>query len=186
MMMWVALAILVVALAVAVASPVASLAASPDGHENASGDILPYAIIHGRPDFQPDSEVGVYLWSEGGRLHLRILPGAKAREVVGELRVSTGGAFRDVAPLSENLRVRQPNPWRMGFDVQSEGKPEGLDVALAGDFEEMSIDIHIDGVRMPKALHIGQQRERPHDLPAHLHLDGAAPGWIERFGFGLP
>jgi hypothetical protein len=146
------------------------------------GDILPFRIVHGRPS-QDRGPAPAMLWSEGGRLKLRLQPRSEPGLVEGELRMSRGGVFKDVRPLSENLRVRMPTPETIRFDVEVRGAAEGFDVALSGDFSTLTVDLRIDGQRRPTELAIGEQAERPAGLPAQLDLDEASASSIERFGF---
>lgn len=147
------------------------------------GDTMPFRLIHGRPSFATGNDVLCYLWSEGGRLHLRILPTDDRHRVRGELRTSKTGSFRDVTPSSEELFVRQPRPSKIEFEVRTDGSEEGLDVTLGGDFHQLTIDLTVDDARRPDAVRIGQRRETPRGLPARLDVNGADPTWIERFGF---
>ncbi|HEY8517777.1 MAG TPA: hypothetical protein VIS07_19890 [Candidatus Binatia bacterium] len=146
-------------------------------------DVLPFRLIYGRPAFAIDTGVACFLWSEGGRLHLRLLPDGGRHRVRGELRTSKTGSFRDVTPTSEDLLIRQPRPSKLEFETRTNGKEEGLDVTLGGDFNQLTIDLLIDDEREPEALRIGERRERPRGLPARLEVKGADPSWIKRFGF---
>jgi len=158
------------------ATPLAADAAPP-------ADTLPYRVVHGRPTFTAEGAVTCYLWSEGGRLHVRVLPDGLPHRVRGELRTSRAGSFRDVTPSSEALVVKQSKPSKLEFETHTGATEEGLDVTLAGDFNQLTVDLSIDDVRVPEALRIGARRERPRGLPARLDVNGADPSWIERFGF---
>ncbi|MEW6272404.1 MAG: hypothetical protein AB1689_24240 [Thermodesulfobacteriota bacterium] len=146
-------------------------------------DVLPFRLLYGRPSFTSNGTVACFLWSEGGRLHLRLVPDGQQHRVRGELRTSKAGSFRDVTPSSEDLQIRQSKPSKLEFETRSAGKEEGLDVTLGGDFNQLTIDLLVDDVREPGALRIGERRERPRGLPARLEVKGADPSWIERFGF---
>jgi len=156
--------------------PCTAIAAPP-------ADTMPFRIVHGRPTFVAEGGVACYLWSEGGRLHLRLLPASTRHRVRGELRTSRAGSFRDVTPLSEDLLVKQSKPSKLEFETHTASKEEGFDVTLSGDFNQLTIDLSIDGVRQPDAVRIGVRRERPRGLPARLDVKGADPSWIQRFGF---
>ena len=149
----------------------------------APADVMPFRIVYGRPTFSTEVGVACYLWSEGGRLHLRLISDATRHRVRGELRTSRSGAFRDVTPTSEDLFVKQTKPSKLEFETHTAGKEEGLDVTLGGDFNQLTIDLHVDDVRQPDAVRIGAKRERPRGLPARLDVKGADPSWIQRFGF---
>lgn len=145
--------------------------------------MLPFRIVHGRPPADGPPALAT-LWSEGGRLKLRIHPGgAGGPEVEGELRMSRGGIFKDVRPVTENLRVRMPRPDTLSFDGRVGGVDDGLDVVLSGDFLNLTVDLRIDGERRPGDLAIGEHAERPAGLPAQLNLDDDSAVWVERFGF---
>jgi hypothetical protein len=146
-------------------------------------DTLPFRIAYGQPAFTSGDEVACYLWSQGGRLHLRISADTVPHKVEGELRTGGAGFFEDVAPLTENLRVRQPRPTKLLFDVRTERQEEGFDVTLAGNFHQVTVDLLIDGVRNAQAFRIGGQRTTPVALPARLDLRGGTSTWLERFGF---
>ena len=146
-------------------------------------DTLPFRIIHGRPQFTSGTETAVYLWFQGGRLRLRITADEEPHRVEGELRTSNGGLFEDVTPISENLRIRQPRPGKLLFDVRTSHNEEGLDVTLGGDFSQVTVDLLVDAARRPSALHIGEKRRSPTALPARLELRNADSSWLERFGF---
>jgi hypothetical protein len=148
----------------------------------AAGDTMPFRIVHGRPSFATENGVACFLWSEGGRLHVRIVPAGKRHRVRGELRTSRSGAFRDVTPSSEDLVVKQSKPSKLEFETHT-AREEGLDVTLAGDFTQLTIDVTVDDERRPDAVRIGAKRERPRGLPARLDVKGADPTWIQRFGF---
>ena len=152
-------------------------------HAAPPADVMPFRIVHGRPSFAAEAGVACYLWSEGGRLHLRLVTGSTRHRVRGELRTSRAGAFRDVTPTSEDLFVKQPKPSKLEFETHTGGKEEGLDVTLAGDFNQLTIDLQVDDVRRPEAVRIGAKREQPRGLPARLDVKGADPSWIQRFGF---
>lgn len=153
-------------------------AASP-----AVGDTMPFRIVYGRPTFATEAAIACYLWSEGGRLHVRIAPSDLRHRVRGELRTSRAGSFRDVTPSSEDLVVKQAKPSKLEFETHTAGKEEGLDVTLAGDFNQLTLDLTIDDERKPDAVRIGAKRERPRALPVRLDVKGADPSWIQRFGF---
>lgn len=145
------------------------------------GDVMPFGMVHGRPPVDA-GRLAALLWSEGGRLKVRFR-GSPPAEIEGELRMSAGGVFKDIRPLTENLRVRMPTPDRVRFDVRTSGALEGFDVALSGDFSTLTIDLRIDGERRPAELAIGERAERPTELPLRLDLDEGAAAWVERFGF---
>jgi hypothetical protein len=147
------------------------------------GDVLPFRIVYGNPGATPSAETACYLWSEGGRLHVRITSDGTPREVDGELRVSAGGVLKDLGLRSEALRIRQPSPTLLQFDLRTSEAEQGFDVVLAGDVASVTIDLRIDGKSRPQALRIGGEQERPRGLPAKLALTGARASWIERFGF---
>jgi hypothetical protein len=171
------------AVAVLVAVAIGLLAAR-DAHAIAAGDTMPFRIVHGRPVFAAEAGVTCYLWSEGGRLHVRLTATEKKHRVRGELRTSRAGSFRDVTPSSEDLVIKQPKPSRLEFETHTgANKEEGLDVTLAGDFNQLTIDLSVDDQRQPDAVRIGAKRERPRGLPARLDVKGADPTWIQRFGF---
>ncbi len=146
------------------------------------GDILPFRLLHGRPP-RDDGGALARLWSEGGRLKLRIGPAPGTRRFAGVLTLSGRGVFKDVRPLSESLLVRMPRPGALYFDGPLREDTQGFDVALAGDFAELTIDLRLDGERRPGDLAIGERAERPAGLPAQLNLQEVEPGWLERFGF---
>jgi len=146
-------------------------------------DTLPFRLLYGRPTFTADGGVAAYLWMEGGRLHVRIVPDGRRHRVHGELRTSRGGSFRDVTPSSEDLPIRQPRPSKLEFETVTGWKEEGLDITLLGDVTQVTVDLEIDGQRRPDAFRIGPRNERPRGLPARLDQHGADPSWIERFGF---
>ena len=161
-----------------------ALLARRDAHAIAAGDTMPFRIVHGRPAFTSEAGVACYLWSEGGRLHVRLVPTEKKHRVRGELRTSRAGSFRDVTPSSEDLVIKQPKPSRLEFETHTgANREEGLDVTLAGDFNQLTIDLSVDDQRQPDAVRIGAKRERPRGLPARLDVKGADPSWIQRFGF---
>lgn len=149
-----------------------------------TGDVLPFRIVHGRPADGADP-ARARLWSEGGRLKLHFPGRAGSRPglIEGELRMSRGGVFKDVRPLTENLRVRMPAPDTLRFDVDMRDEDEGFDVVLSGEFSTLTVDLRFDGERRPAELAIGARAERPVALPAQLDLDDGASVWIERFGF---
>ena len=108
------------------------------------GDVMPFGIVHGKPPVE-DAQATAFLWSEGGRLKVRLHAIRSSEEIEGELRMSSGGVFKDIRPLSEDLRVRMPTPDRIRFDVRmGRGAVEGFDVALSGDFSTLTIDLRID------------------------------------------
>jgi hypothetical protein len=146
-------------------------------------DTLPFRIVHGRPQIVPSAEATVYLWFQGGRLRLRVPAAERATRIEGELRTSNGGLLEDVTPLSENLRVRQPRPGKLLFDVRTAHAEEGFDLTLGGDFTQVTVDLFVDGNRQPSALLIGEKRRSPTALPARLELRNADSSWLERFGF---
>ncbi len=146
-------------------------------------DTLPFKLLYGRPSFTANGDVACYVWMEGGRLHVRILPGAEQHRVRGELRTSRGGYFRDVTPTSEDLPIRQPRPSKVEFETITGWKEEGLDISLGGDVTQVTFDLLIDDARRPEVVHFGPRNEQPRGLPARLDQHGADPSWIERFGF---
>jgi hypothetical protein len=161
---------------------VAALRIAPAGLAGEIGDVLPFRIVHGRPPEGTAATLAI-LWSEGGRLKLRFHARSEPDLIEGELRMSRGGVFKDVRPLTENLRVRMPAPDTIRFDVAMDGMDEGFDVALSGDFSTLTVDLRVDGERRPTELAIGERAERPIALPAQLDLDDVSPAWVERFGF---
>lgn len=161
----------------------AALLPSSAPHAASPADTMPYRVVHGRPTLSAEGAVTLFLWSEGGRLHVRLLPDSSRHRVRGELRTSRDGFFRDVTPLSEDLVVKQSKPSKLEFETHTGAKEEGLDVTLAGDFNQVTVDLTIDDVRTPQAVRIGAKRETPRGLPVRLDVKGADPSWIPRFGF---
>lgn len=162
---------------------VGALAGATPGAAAPVRDTLPFRIVHGRPQFTSGSETAAYLWFQGGRLRLRITADTRSHRVEGELRTNQGGVFEDVTPISENLRIRQPRPGKILFDLRTGASEEGLDVTLAGDFNQVTVDLLVDSERQPGALRIGEKRRSPAALPARLELRNADSSWVERFGF---
>lgn len=161
----------------------AALAARAVQAAPAVGDTLPFRIVYGRPTFATEVGIACYLWSEGGRLHVRILPSDTRHRVRGELRTSRAGSFRDVTPSSEDLVVKQAKPSKLEFETHTGAKEEGIDVTLGGDFNQLTLDLSVDDQRRPDVVRIGAKKERPRGLPARLEVKGADPTWIQRFGF---
>ena len=60
---------------------------------------------------------------------------------------------------------------------------DGLDVTLDGSFDQLTIDLEVDGERRAELLRIGEEKQKPAALPARLELRKATSTWIERFGF---
>lgn len=148
-----------------------------------AGDVLPFRILYGNPGKILTKDTTCYLWSEGGRLHLRITPDGTSHDVKGALEVRPAGVLKDVSFDSSGIRIRQPVPSLLQFDVTTEAKPEELSVVLAGDVEILRIELTLDGEAHPEALRIGERQEQPKALPADLALTGYRASWIERFGF---
>lgn len=148
-----------------------------------AGDVLPFRLLYGNPGKMPGSETACYVWSEGGRLHVRITSDGTPHEVRGELRVTPAGVLKDVSLEESGLRIRQPVPSLLQFDVRTNGEPEELSVVLAGDVEILRVTVGVDGESHADALRIGERQEKPKGLPADLALTGARASWIERFGF---
>ncbi len=155
----------------------------PQGGPATAVDVLPFRILYGNPGTVPAGETACYLWNEGGRLHLRIVSDEAPHEVSGELRVAPDGLLKDVSVEPGRIRVRQPLPALLQFDLRTSEPVEELSVVLAGDVDILSVDLQLDGRRVPDALRIGERQERPVGLPADLALTGARSDWIERFGF---
>lgn len=147
------------------------------------GDVLPFRLLYGNPGVIPAGETACYVWSEGGRLHVRITSDATPREVEGELEVRPGGVLKDVSLEPGGVRVRQPLPSLLQFDFRTDGEPEEISVVLAGDVETLRVNLRLDGRTRPAAVRIGERQEQPKGLPADLALTGARASWIERFGF---
>lgn len=157
---------------------------SPPARAAVPGDTMPFRVLYGRPEFGSEGGVACYLWSEGGRLHLRLQADTSRHRVRGELRTSRAGAFRDVTPSSEEVLVKQPKPSKLEFETELGRRgDDGLDVTLTGDFDQLTIDFFVDDARQPEAVRIGARRERPHGLPTRLGVRGGDPSWIQRFGF---
>ena len=147
-------------------------------------DSLPFGLLYGAPEIQlPAREIHARLWSEGGRIHLRFVPDQRTHEISGSLVATGEGILKDIAPLSEGLRIRQQRPSRVDFDGTSDRKLAGLDVILAGDFQSLIVDIKIDGRQLPQRLLIGSDRDSPNKLPVEFGLGGADETWLDRFGF---
>jgi hypothetical protein len=147
-------------------------------------DELPFRVLYGRPDFETDGDVVCFLWSEGGRLHVRVQSAKAHHTVRTALRTNRRGAFRDVTPSSEDVLIKQANPARLEFETQAGRRPnDGIDVTLTGDFDQLTVDFLVDDARRADAVRIGERRERPRGLPARLEVKGGDPSWIQRFGF---
>jgi hypothetical protein len=150
----------------------------------APADTMPFRVVYGRPDFATETDVACYLWSEGGRLHMRLRSDSTRRQVRGELRTNSGAAFRDVVPSSEDVLVKQSKPSKLEFETQSGHRvDDGLDVTLSGDFNQLTVDFYVDDAREPGSVRIGARRERPRGLPLRLEVKGGDSSWIQRFGF---
>lgn len=148
-----------------------------------AGDVLPFRLLYGNPGEIQENETACYVWSEGGRLHVRITSDGTPHEVQGELQVAPAGVLKDVSLEETGLRIRQPLPSLLQFDLRTNGEPEELSVVLAGDVELLRVNVQLDGEAHADALRIGERQERPKGLPADLALTGARASWIERFGF---
>ena len=56
-------------------------------------------------------------------------------------------------------------------------------MTLGGSFDQLTIDLEVDGAQRADLLRIGEEKRTPVSLPARLELRKAASSWIERFGF---
>lgn len=146
-------------------------------------DLLPFRLAFGRPIYSPETETAAYLWIQGGRIRLRFATDGMEHRFSGELRTDREGLFEDVLPTGENVRVRQLRPGKILFDAHGRSGEDGLDVTLEGGFDQLTIDLRIDGEQRPELLRIGEDKHRPAALPARLELRKATAAWIERFGF---
>lgn len=170
------------AFAAVAASALLLLAGSPAGGQPPA-DVLPYRLAFGKPAFPSGTEVACYLWLQGGRLRLRVTGDGQPHRVSGELRTNRDGIFEDILPMGERTRIRQLRPDRILFDVREESIEEGFDVTLGGSFEQVTVDLHVDGARRPGQLRIGETKRSPAGLPARLELRDTESTWLERFGF---
>jgi len=146
-------------------------------------DLLPFRLAFGRPMYSPDGETAAYLWIQGGRIRLRFATDGTEHRFAGELRTDRDGLFEDVLPTGENVRIRQLRPGKIFFDAQTTTGDDGLDVTLGGTFDQLTIDLRVDGEQRANLLRIGEDKRTPAALPARLELRKASPAWIERFGF---
>src|SRR3569832_1084536 len=117
-----------------------------------AGDTMSFRIVYGRPTFSNEAGVACYLWSEGGRLHVRLVATETRHRVRGELRTSRAGSIRDEPPTSEDLVDKQSKPSKLESETRTGAKEEGLDVTLAGDFNQLTIDLTVDDERKPDAV----------------------------------
>lgn len=151
---------------------------------HAQSDRLPFGLLYGAPEITiPADQIHVRLWSEGGRLHLRFVPDGRTHEISGYLVATGKGVFKDTAPLTEELRIRQQRPSRIDFDGTSDTTINGLDVILSGDFDSLIVDLRVDGRQMPHRLRIGSDQDSPNKLPVEFGLGGSDATWLDRFGF---
>ncbi len=176
-----------IALVIALAAVMLALGTRA-GHDDAgpstpAGDVLPFRLLYGSPAAVTPRETACYLWSEGGRLHIRITAGPTPNEVEGSLEVMPGGVLKDISMTASGIRIQQPRPSLLRFDLRADRHTEEFSVVLAGDVEALRVDLRIDGREQSNALRIGEREERPKGLPADLALTGARASWIERFGF---
>lgn len=148
-----------------------------------AGDVLPFRLLYGNPGPATPNETACFVWSEGGRLHIRVTSDGAPHEIAGALEVTPGGVLKDVSIEAPGIRIQQRRPSLLRFDLRTDEPTEELSVVLAGDVETLRIDLRVDGREQPAALRIGERRERPKGLPADLALTGARASWIERFGF---
>jgi hypothetical protein len=146
-------------------------------------DLLPFRLAFGRPMYSPDGETAAYLWIQGGRIRLRFATDGAEHRFAGELRTDRDGLFEDVLPTGENVRIRQLRPGKIFFEAQTTAGDAGLDVTLGGTFDQLTIDLRVDGEQRANLLRIGEDKRTPAALPARLELRKASPAWIERFGF---
>ncbi len=160
------------ALALAVAAP-----AQPPA------DVLPYRLAFGRPIYSADTETAAYLWIQGGRIRLRLATDGAEHRFAGELRTDREGLFEDVLPTGENVRIRQLRPGKLLFDARTRSGEDGFDVTLGGSFDQLTVDLEVDGERRAELLRIGEDKIAPAALPARLELRKATSTWIDRFGF---
>lgn len=147
------------------------------------GDVLPYRLAFGKPVYASGVETACHVWIQGGRLRVRITSDGASHRVTGELRTSHDGVLEDVMPVSENLLVRQLRPGRIRFEIRGEFLEDGFDVTLGGSFNQVTIDLLIDGAQRADLLRIGEARAVPSALPARLELRNPDSTWVERFGF---
>ena len=147
-------------------------------------DLLPFERLYGSPEILERQEtLQVRLWSEGGRLHLRVIPDGTPHEFQGSLSATGKGILKDSVPLSRTTRIRQFKPGRIDFDGASDEKVSGFDVILAGDFQSLIFDIWIDGKQIVERVKIGSDRTPPAILPVEFGLGLADESWLDRFGF---
>ncbi len=149
-------------------------------------DVVPFRVLHGRPPaLPPDDPAGAPrcdLWLEGGRLHLLFEPGQTPATIEGRLLLEEG-AIKDVEIGSESFQIRQGKPERLLWEVPLGARSETLAVTLSGDFSALTIDMSVDGRKIPSALRVGERGARARSLPLRLDLGPAREDWIERFGF---
>ena len=159
------------------------LALITDGRAQPPADLLPYRLAFGRPLYAPGTETAVYLWIQGGRIRLRFTTDGQPHRFAGEMRTDHAGLFEDVMPTGEEVRIRQLRPGKILFETQTASAENGLDVTLGGSFDQLTIDLVVDGAQRADLLRIGEEKRTPVSLPARLELRKAASSWIERFGF---
>ncbi|MFM7144266.1 MAG: hypothetical protein ACKO2K_20375 [Alphaproteobacteria bacterium] len=160
-----------------------TLAATPATLAQPPADLLPFRLAFGRPIYSPDTETAAYLWIQGGRIRLRFATDGGEHRFTGELRTDRAGFFEDVLPTGENVRIRQLRPGKILFDARTRSGEDGLDVTLDGSFDQLTIDLQVDGEQRADLLRIGEDKQKPAALPARLELRKATSTWIERFGF---
>lgn len=164
-------------------APVAAIAIAIAAFAQPPADVLPYRLAFGRPIYSPETETAAYLWIQGGRIRLRFATDGSEHRFTGELRTDREGIFEDVMPTGENVRIRQLRPGKILFDARGASGEDGLDVTLGGSFDQLTVDLHVDGEQRADLLRIGEEKRTPAALPARLELRKATSAWIERFGF---
>jgi hypothetical protein len=143
---------------------------------------IPYRFAFGRPTLEVGARSKCYLWLEGGRLHLRLTGTERRPRIEGEIRTSLTGKFEDPTPLSEELRLRQPRPSKIMFYLEAGPREEGFDVALAGDYNHVTLDLFIDGQQAAEDVHVGGSLLKPEGLPVRIRIGRGARSFLDRLG----
>jgi hypothetical protein len=121
-----------------------------------NGTKIDWDDADGQPNVISGQDVGYFVWTDGDRVHIRVLTDG-SRQIFSGQAIGNGAIVR-VDPLAqEGIEVTIPeNVNQMAFQWATAGGPEGLDFTFTGN--TLQLNLRIDNQPEPEFVFVGADK----------------------------
>jgi hypothetical protein len=128
----------------------------PAAEQTGPGTEIDWADAADRPNVIPGQEEGYFIWTDGNRVHIRVV--TKGERLVFSGRAIGNGAIvrvEEVAQEGIDITIRE-DVNQMDFQWAATGGPDGLDFTFTGDM--LQLNLRIDGEAKPELVFVGADK----------------------------